>query len=292
MNAEIAKREKEAALAATETSLPLFEHTNGRQQDQAHQADMAVPEPATQKPEPVQPQAGSSTPPIPAFLVGKDGDAKKIRGTKTASGAGATAGSHEPETAASAMDKAQPPLATGEQLPPARADIVIWPWLVVMLLVIGSLGFWYKHEAWLDHPWVRSMLINMHLPVEVRDKDWLIIPESVQGHWLKRDDGSQVLIIQGRIENRLYCELPPPGILVQFFDDTGITENIGEKTLPITEPPSMEQVRHAPFTMPEHDRIPVEAQGQRGFFLVLESLPDSVADFTLTPAAVNQPAQP
>jgi len=168
---------------------------------------------------------------------------------------------------------------------PVRNEIVIWPWMIIILLVIGSVGFWYKKDAWMDNLWFRSVLINMYLPVEVRDKDWFIIPSSVQGHWLKRDDDSQILVIQGRIENLLYSELPPPRILVRFYDDTGITESLGEKLISITEPPSMEQVKHAPFSLPEVDRIPVESQGQRGFFLVLENLPERTADFTLTPVA-------
>ncbi len=172
-----------------------------------------------------------------------------------------------------------------EPAAPTRKEISIWPWLVVILLMVSGTGFWYKQDAWLDHPWVRSLLINLHLPVTVRDKDWLIVPESVQGNWLKRDDGSQVLIIQGRIENLLYCELSPPKILVRFFDESGITDSLEERVMPITEPPSMEKVKHAPFVVPDLDHIAVEAQGQRGFFLVLESLPEQAADFTLNPVA-------
>ncbi len=171
-------------------------------------------------------------------------------------------------------------------LPPARKSVAIWPWLIFILLIIGGSGVWYKQDIWLDHPWVRSMLINMHLPVEVRDKDWRIVPESVHGQWLTRDDQSRILVIEGRVANRLYCELSPPQIQVHFFDDSGLDKVLGKVTLAITEPPGLEQVKHAPFEMPEIDRVPVEAQGERGFFLVLDSLPERTADFTLT-AVVN-----
>ena len=173
--------------------------------------------------------------------------------------------------------------AENEPLPPARENVTIWPWLVVILLIIGGVGFWYKQDVWLENPWVRSTLINMHLPVEVRDRDWQIIPESVRGQWLTRDDQSPVLVIEGRIANRLYCELAPPQIQVHFFDDSGLDQVLGEVTLSITEPPSIEQVKHAPFEMPGIDRVPVGAQGERGFFLVLDSLPERTADFTLAP---------
>lgn len=189
-----------------------------------------------------------------------------------------------PDTEADALESDD--ALTDTQLP-QRTEVAIWPWLIVMLLVIGSVGFWYKKEAWLDDPWFRSVLINMYLPVEVRDKDWLIIPSSVQGNWLKRDDNSQVLVIQGRVENLLYTTVKPPKILVRFYDDTGISDSLGEKLMEITEPPSMEQIKHAPFASPGVDRIPVESQGQRGFFLVLEDLPDRTADFTLSPVATK-----
>jgi hypothetical protein len=171
-------------------------------------------------------------------------------------------------------------------LPPARKSAVIWPWLIFILLLIGGSGVWHKQDAWLDHPWVRSVLINMHLPVEVRDKDWRIVPESVHGQWLTRDDQSRILMIEGRVANQLYCELSPPRIQVHFFDDSGLDQVLGKVTLAITEPPGIEQVKHAPFEMPDIDRVPVEAQGERGFFLVLDSLPERTADFTLT-AVVN-----
>jgi len=166
--------------------------------------------------------------------------------------------------------------------PPARSRAAIWPWLIAILLIIGGSGFWYKQDVWLDHPWVRSVLINMHLPVQVRDKDWHIIPDSVHGQWLTRDDESRVLVIEGRVANRLYSEVSPPQIQVHFFDDSGLDQVLGETTLAITEPPGIEQIKHAPFESPDIDRVPVEAQGERGFFLVLDALPERTADFTLT----------
>ena len=93
-------------------------------------------------------------------------------------------------------------------------------------------------------------------------------------------------MIEGRVANRLYCELSPPRIQVHFFDDSGLDQVLGKITLAITEPPGIEQVKHAPFEVPDIDRVPVEAQGERGFFLVLDSLPERTADFTLT-AVVN-----
>ncbi len=297
--------------ADTEHSLPLFEHVTG-QQERVEKKVEPTDGAASQEVEYPHADNQPATIPVPAFLEGDHKYAGQVEREKpsakpdaaeeekisapaeTACKENSVADADQPspeKPKGAAGNEASPPLQetvkqterAGMPLPPARQHVVIWPWLIAMLLLIGGAGFWQKQDAWLDHPWLRSVLINMHLPVEVRNKDWFIIPASVQGHWLKRDDGSQVLTIQGRIENRLYCELPPPQILVQFFDDTGLTESLGEKLLPITEPPSMEQIKHAPFVMPEKDRIPVEARGQRGFFLVVESMPERTADFTLMP---------
>jgi hypothetical protein len=239
-----------------EESLPLFEHVEPKSPEEpASEEKSRAPEPERVvdiEPAEVKEPAEDST-----------GDSERT----------------EKEIVTAAEDDKTP-------LPPVRKSAVIWPWLIFILLLIGGSGVWYKQDAWLDHPWVRSVLINMHLPVEVRDKDWRIVPESVHGQWLTRDDQSRILMIEGRVANQLYCELSPPRIQVHFFDDSGLDQVLGKVTLAITEPPGIEQVKHAPFEMPDIDRVPVEAQGERGFFLVLDSLPERTADFTLT-AVVN-----
>lgn len=303
MDDELIEQQKTGAREETDQSLPLFdrikpEHSESRDEQDVEEADLTSGQSLEQV----------DDSPVPAFLDGDHEYAEKIKREEASTQPDLTDALEEElgsdkadQSDDSDIEEIQSPLdelieaneskepgpieqiEPVESLPPARKSVVIWPWLIAMLLIISGTGFWFKQDVWLDHPWVRSVLINIHLPVEVRNKDWFIIPGSVQGNWLERDDGSQVLTVQGRIENRLYCELPPPRILVQFFDDTGITESLGEKLLSITEPPSMEQIKHAPFEMPDIDRIPVEAQGERGFFLVLESLPEQTADFTLSP---------
>ncbi len=307
------KQQSAAETDSMEMPLPLFEHTGTRKKDGEKKGERSSKQ-ASKKIKKDEHHTHASKSPIPVFLekdqytdISQD---KKMSAKPDLANANNNAHSvdsvettetdnieqHDPKAAfkaseentrhktAKEADTKVSPKELEKVFPPARKNVVIWPWLIVILLTISGAGFWYKQDVWLDHPWLRSVLINMHLPVEVRDKDWLIIPGSVQGHWLKRDDGSQVFTIQGRIENRLYCELPPPQILIQFFDNTGLTESLEEKIFSITEPPSMAQIKHAPFVIPKPDLLPIEAQGQRGFFLVLESLPERTADFTLTPS--------
>ncbi|MES0372439.1 MAG: hypothetical protein ABUK11_09200 [Mariprofundaceae bacterium] len=308
MDDELIEGQQKGTLEETGQSLPLFDHIKSdhikpdqpaSQDEDAQEVEQDVEGQSLEESNPEsEPKSEQSVEqpdkaPLPAFLDGDHEYAEKIK-LEEASTQSDPIDSLEEESGPeknvpsddSDPEETHTPLNELKEslLPPARKIGAIWPWLIAMLLIISATGFWFKQDVWLDNPWVRSVLINMHLPVEVRNKDWYIIPGSVQGNWLKRDDGSQVLTVQGRIENRLYCELPPPRIFVRFFDDTGITESLGDKLLPITEPPSMEQVKHAPFITPEIDLVPVEAQGERGFFLVIDSLPEHTADFTLSPA--------
>lgn len=263
-----------------EESLPLFERvkTERPEEYEVNNSSEAQQreEPASEgEPREPEPEPGSEK------VVEKSVASSTVADTEPAESKGLLEGSKK------TGDKIVPATEDDKApLPPVRKKAVIWPWLIFILLVTGGSGVWYKQDVWLDHPWVRSVLINMYLPVEVRDKDWRIIPESVHGQWLTRDDQSRILMIEGRVANRLYCELSPPRIQVHFFDDSGLDQILGKVTLPITEPPGIEQVKHAPFQAPDIDRVPVEARGERGFFLVLDSLPERTADFTLT-AVVN-----
>lgn len=169
--------------------------------------------------------------------------------------------------------------------PPPRARVRIMPWLLTIMFVIAAAGFWSRHDAWLDDPWLRSVLINMGLPVEVRDKDWRIQPASVQAQWVKRDDGSQVLVIEGRVKNLLQCELAPPAIHFSLFAKDDPEHLLLQRELPVSQPPLMVAIRRTPYIVPPEDHVPVTALGDRGFVLVLEGLPKNAGDFTLTPIA-------
>jgi len=185
-----------------------------------------------------------------------------------------------PISAKGASDDESPSLP-----PPPRAKARVMPWLLTVILLIAAAGFWFKHDAWLDDPWLRSVLLNVGLPVEVRDKDWRIQPESVRAQWVKRNDGSQVLVIEGRVKNLLQSEIPPPFIHVSIFDKDNPKHLLIERELPILQPPLMPVIRHSPYVAPPEDHIPVRASGDLGFVLVLENLPKNTGEFTLTAIA-------
>ncbi len=169
--------------------------------------------------------------------------------------------------------------------PPLRRGPRIWPWLAAMLLLIAGAGFYVQKDRWLANPALRGMLANLHLPLPPRDDDWLVEPASVMAQWIKREDGSQVLVIEGKVRNRLPAELPPPAIEIVFFDPDAPDRILDRRLMPITAPPTLAAIRRAPWSPPPADIIPVPPRGERAFVLVLERLPEQTGDFTLLPRA-------
>ncbi len=161
------------------------------------------------------------------------------------------------------------------------------PWLLAMALLVTVAAFWSNHDAWLDNPWLRSVLINTGLPLKVRDKDWRIQPKSVQAQWIKRNDGSRVLVIEGRVKNLLQCEVIPPAIHFSIFAKNDPKHLLLERKLSISQPPLTDDIRHTPYVAPPRDYVPVTALSERSFILVLEGLPENAGDFTLSAIARN-----
>ncbi len=194
--------------------------------------------------------------------------------------------SGEKETSSQENEVPPSPLLAEELLlqAPTRKKARIWPWIIAMLVAIAGTGFWLNHETWLEHPWLRSQLIRLHLSADIRDSDWLVKPGSLHAEWLTRSDHSQVLVIQGDVRNRLHCPLPPPMIQIQFFAPGRPEEPIGEQTVTITQPPTMDAIRSAPYAKPADDTLPIPGLTERGFILVLESVPENLGDFTLKAA--------
>jgi len=179
--------------------------------------------------------------------------------------------------------------AGGHLLPsrPSRARARIMPWLLTIGLIMTTSGLWLTHDAWLDNPWLRSVLINTGFPLKVRNKDWRIKPGTVQAQWIRRNDGSRILVIEGRVENLLQCEITPPAIHFSLFAKDAPKHLLLERELLISQPPLMSDIRHAPYVMPPEDQVPVTALGDRGFVLALEGLPENAGDFTLSAIARN-----
>ncbi len=168
-------------------------------------------------------------------------------------------------------------------LPPKPAKSSIFPWLLAVVLVLAAAGLLFNRGNRFDDLWLRSVLINLGVPLAMRDGDWRIPPESVHARWIVRNDGREVLLIEGRVKNRLQCELSPPAIRVSIF-----TRGVPERLLltrikPIAQPPLVEaSVRHASL-LPPPDRSPIAPLGERDFALVMQDLPEEAGDFALSP---------
>lgn len=165
---------------------------------------------------------------------------------------------------------------------PGRRKVRIWPWLMVMLALIFSAGFWLQKDAWLDNRWLRSTAMNLGINLQQRDKDWRVIPVSIQAEWVIRDDASQALLIKGRVKNLLTSELPAPGIEVTFYSDLHPDKKLASQLLNITLQPGKQSLLRVPYTAPKPDAIPVTPEGERKFTFLIESPPENSGDFTLT----------
>ncbi len=118
--------------------------------------------------------------------------------------------------------------------------------------------------------------------MQQRDKDWRVIPDSIQAEWITRDEASKALLIRGRVKNLLTSELPAPTIEVTFFSDTHPDKKLGTQRLKITLQPGEQSILHVPYTAPELDTIPIAPEGEREFVFLIESPPENSGDFTLT----------
>jgi len=165
--------------------------------------------------------------------------------------------------------------------PPPRAKLRIMPWLIGVIFLIVGTGFWLNHDVWMDNPWLRSVMLNIGLDLEIRDKDWLVDPDSVSATWLERSNKETVLVITGEVNNLLQTDLLPPKIHFTLFARDNPDELILERDLTITRPPLMQAIRQAPYLPPPRDNTPVAALGKRGFVLVLEDMPQNAGNFSL-----------
>jgi hypothetical protein len=94
----------------------------------------------------------------------------------------------------------------------------IWPWISLILIIFIAAGLWVKRDAWMHQPMVRSILLKTGLSKTASGTDWYIDPATIQPRWSKDDNGKLVLIIAGKIENKLTLALPIPMFEVRFDD--------------------------------------------------------------------------
>ncbi len=172
-----------------------------------------------------------------------------------------------------------------ERVLPKRKQTRIWHWLILVLICISLLGIWNNQKQWLAQPWMRSLMMNMQLPVTSNAADWRILKDKLHSQWVDRQNHSRVLFIDGYIQNRLLSEQIPPAIQVSFYDMPN-SRAIQTRIITITEPPNLPAIRHAPYIAPAIDQIPVSAGGQRAFTLVLENVPEQAREVSINIASL------
>jgi len=185
-------------------------------------------------------------------------------------------------TAAVTVDQSGDLHPEHEEMGPQRNTVQIWPWLMAIVSVVIASGLFTQKEQWLDNRWLRSSAINLGVPLDKRDKDWLIVAKSIQPEWVERTDGSSILIIRGRLKNLLSSKLPPPKLEITFYAATEPNQPLGIQRLHLTMRPDEQAIKHVPFLSPAEDLMPISPLSQREFTLVIESVPDGTGDFTLS----------
>jgi len=161
----------------------------------------------------------------------------------------------------------------------------IWLWMSLILLLVAGAGFTANWEQWSKHGLVRGYTLQMQENTPVLDSDWEIDPSSVKTEWLKREDGSLALIIEGEVDNQVSTALPPPEIEITFVTQTGENPKIIQ---PITEPTDVKTLTKVPFISPAVDKVPVPTLSSRGFILLVEDVPLSTQHVVLHAIAVQR----
>jgi len=170
----------------------------------------------------------------------------------------------------------------GDLQAPVAPQRRIGPWLLIATLLILTAGIWSQKSAWLDNRWLRSTLMNLSIPLEHREKDWKIIPESVHAKWQSREDKSRVLVISGVIKNLLETAQPYPEIELTYFANHQPDLVLGNIRLPITEKTAAQNRTDAAALLPAR-RGKAASLAESEFTLIIEALPEGIGDFTLTP---------
>ena len=161
----------------------------------------------------------------------------------------------------------------------------VWLWMSLILLLIAAGGIAYNWNLWSHHGVFRGYQLQIQSSAPILDSDWQVNPESVHTEWIKRDDGSLALIIEGEASNMVGYPLPPPELNITFITQTGQNTEVIQ---PITEPADMQTLTASPYVSPPVDKTPVFPLASRGFILVLEDVPLSTQHIVLHALAVQR----
>ncbi|RME84674.1 MAG: hypothetical protein D6771_04235 [Zetaproteobacteria bacterium] len=163
--------------------------------------------------------------------------------------------------------------------PPVRRTSLA-PWLAVAALIVAAAGFYAQRDAWLAEPHLRGWLLAAGWSLPRFDGDWQIVPSSLAVHRLVRNDGSEVMTVEGAVRNLLRHAAPPPALQLKLWSDERASP-LATWIMPITEPPTLDALLHAPWRAPPPDTVPVPGGGYRSFLLVVEAPPPEATQISL-----------
>lgn len=152
---------------------------------------------------------------------------------------------------------------------PKKKTHRIWPWIAFILVLLMAAGLWFKKEAWIHQPAVRSALLKVGLSKTASNADWFIDHQSIKMHWQKNNEGKQILIIEGNIDNTLAIPLPLPQFEARFGNPKKAPVLL-HSMLPVYLNDAVNH--HGKENAAWQDQTPVAAHGRRLFILVLRDI--------------------
>ncbi|MDX8409293.1 MAG: hypothetical protein R8J84_04505 [Mariprofundales bacterium] len=156
------------------------------------------------------------------------------------------------------MRAPEPPVAQGK----------LWPWLLLLLLLISGIGFWFNQTRWLE----------ASLPLTVRawwapqrSIGWEI--DHIRPQWLPRDHAPPLLAIALQLHNRAFLRRAAPPVLLTLQVRNPQQPSAGPQLVALTQQPSLVQLSQIPWQPPENDHRPIGANGHRGYTIILDHTP-------------------
>jgi len=169
-----------------------------------------------------------------------------------------------------------PPHQSPQAMPAPQPRGKLWPWLLVLLLLISGIGFWLNHSRW--------MMAEIPLSVRAwwapqRSLGWKI--HDIHSQWVSRPQGKPLLTLSFTLENHTLFHRPPPPLLATFH--TRNSHHIASpRVIVLTQQPTQQQLMQTPWIPPQEDHRKVPANGRLSYTVVFNNPPKLLKNIDLS----------
>jgi len=156
------------------------------------------------------------------------------------------------------------------------------PWGVGLVVFLALFLVWSAVEdSLLNDPKSRSILMQLNVALPLKYTDW-----QVSGHlrmeWVESNMGRDLLLVKGKISNRLNVKLPLPFIRIRMYAQYDPERLIQEQILPVKMVNKQNILQMSPDKLPM-DLEMMDPLEEREFTLVVENLAYDVGHITMRP---------